>query len=243
MASEETEESTICNSCNFTYYESIQHFLNNNRESLKFLAAHGVIYNTEETLLPNCPNCTRKLTFDQNNNLFKCWHSYTEKRNKRRVRCNFKISIYNGTFISGSHMSAFQVILFINAWLQKDFSHHIVIDNLKISPNTSVDWRSFCSEVTDNWFKKQKPIGGQQICVEIDETLITKRKYNRGRNLEQVWLFGGIERSSKKRFVVPLINDDYQPIPRNKENLLGLIKNIFFQEVLYFQIFGKHTTD
>lgn len=41
--------------------------------------------------------------------------------------------------------------------------------------------------------------------VEIDETLITKRKYNRGRLVrEQQWYFGGIERESSRCFIVPV---------------------------------------
>ena len=52
--------------------------------------------------------------------------------------------------------------------------------------------------------------------VEIDETLITKRKYHRGRILGQIWVFGGIERISKKKFVIPLLNEDEEE-KRNKE--------------------------
>ena len=47
-------------------------------------------------------------------------------------------------------------------------------------------------------------IGGPERIVEIDETMIYKRKYNRGRltsnQVEQVWVFGGIDRSSKVCF-------------------------------------------
>ena len=43
--------------------------------------------------------------------------------------------------------------------------------------------------------------------VEIDEICIVKRKYNRGRIQNQVWLFGGIERRSKNKFIVPLLEE------------------------------------
>ncbi|GFS07560.1 hydrolase TatD [Elysia marginata] len=42
------------------------------------------------------------------------------------------------------------------------------------------DWRSFCSEVTERWFSNQDPIGGVGVEVEVDETLIVQRKYERG---------------------------------------------------------------
>ena len=43
--------------------------------------------------------------------------------------------------------------------------------------------------------------------VEINETVICRRKYNRGRQVSSIWLFGVLERLSKKRFVVPLSGD------------------------------------
>ena len=43
------------------------------------------------------------------------------------------------------------------------------------------------------------------MVVEFNETFFVKRKYEKGRNLSSVWLFGGIERVTKKKFIVPLI--------------------------------------
>ncbi|XP_053213686.1 uncharacterized protein LOC128397045 [Panonychus citri] len=52
--------------------------------------------------------------------------------------------------------------------------------------------------------KDRKQIGGPGKIVEIDETMVYKRKYNVGRlssdQSEQVWVFGGIERESKTGF-------------------------------------------
>lgn len=62
------------------------------------------------------------------------------------------------------------------------------------------------------------------MVVEIDETIVVKRKQDTGRLLSQVWLFKGIERESKKTFLVPLIDEDSAPLRRNKETLVPLIK-------------------
>lgn len=64
---------------------------------------------------------------------------------------------------------------------------------------------------------KQTQIGGNGIIVEIDEAKFGRRKYNRGRLITGQWLFGGIERRSKKIFVLPIPS-------RKTEVLLPLIK-------------------
>ena len=86
----------------------------------------------------------------------------------------------------------------------KRWCHSAAVRNLDISLPTSVDWRSFASEVCETWVGQQQPIGGPGTVVEIDETYFVKRKYNRGRALGSVWLFGGIERDSDRTFIVPL---------------------------------------
>jgi transposase-like protein len=63
----------------------------------------------------------------------------------------------------------------------------------------------------------QSQIGGDGIIVEIDEAKFGRRKYHRGRLITGQWLFGGIERHSKKMFVVPVVS-------RQAEILLPLIK-------------------
>ena len=119
----------------------------------------------------------------------------------------------------------------------------MVVNNLNITRKSSVDWRSFCSEVTENWFHQQAPIGGVNITVEIDETLLAKCKYGRGRQLVQVWLFGGIERESKKRFIVPLLDEDNCPIPRSKEVLIPIIqKYILPGSIVYSDMWKAYSS-
>jgi IS1 family transposase len=59
------------------------------------------------------------------------------------------------------------------------------------------------------------PDGTSKI-VEIDESLFFKRTYNRGRLINGQWFKAGVERVSKKTFIVPVEN-------RNTETILSVI--------------------
>ena len=88
-----------------------------------------------------------------------------------------------------------------------------------ISSKTVVDWDSFCREVCEEVvMHKSQKIGGKDIEVEIDETKIGKRKYNRGRRVEGQWVFGGHETNNRgKMFMVTME-------VRTKDTLTHLIK-------------------
>ena len=48
--------------------------------------------------------------------------------------------------------------------------------------------------------KELVQIGGPGEVVEIDESKFGKRKYNKGRRVEGVWVFGGIDRRTRECF-------------------------------------------
>lgn len=55
------------------------------------------------------------------------------------------------------------------------------------------------------------------MIVEIDESKFGKRKYNRGHHVEGQWVFGGVERTTGKFFLVPVEK-------RDKETLIPIIQ-------------------
>ena len=124
-------------------------------------------------------------------------------KSKKTTR-SFTISDFKGSFSNNTNIPLWKIVLFVNHYFSHIWHHRVILECLNISLRTSVDWRSFCSEVTDTWFNDQDSIRGEGVEVEIDETVIVCRKFNRGRVLKQLWLFGGIEGLSKRRFVVAL---------------------------------------
>lgn len=213
------EMGDLCEGCAQTYYRNIIAHFENNEASIEFFKAHGVLLKELD-----CPNCGHKCTLREDQHLFRCHKSFPVPHKKKRRPCGFSVSSFKGSFLNNSHLEPWQVLCFMNFFCNKTFSHSEARINLQLSNHSTVDWRSFCSEVCENWVENQDGVGGEGVLVEIDETLIVRRKHNVGRVLSQVWLFGGIERVSKKRFVVPLMNDEGEPLPRNKETLIPLIQ-------------------
>lgn len=97
-----------------------------------------------------------------------------------------------------------------------------IADDLDINRHTAAEWGYFVREkIFENMANNNDLLGGighDNIpkIVEIDESLFFRRKYHRGRQREDQWFVGGIERNSKKCFIVPVAN-------RNKETMKAII--------------------
>ncbi|XP_027218228.1 uncharacterized protein [Penaeus vannamei] len=207
---------TQCAACENNYFDFLAKYHRNNEASLQYLRDHGVL-----PVDVQCPHCKTPCHYRKDRHQWVCGAWTKIAKTKRRKQCNFTVSDYKGTFLSGTRLEPFQILSFVNHWLSKHWDHQTVIGCLHIAERTSVDWRSFCSEVTEQWLDNQEPIGGPGIVVEVDETLFGKRKYEIGRLLSQIWVFGGIERVSKKLFLVPLV--ELLSRKRDAETLIPLI--------------------
>ncbi|GFR04131.1 putative transposase-like protein [Trichonephila clavata] len=96
--------------------------------------------------------------------------------------------------------------------------NEFVVNDLKINKNTVVDWYMFCREVCMiACVNESAKLGGEGAIVEIDESLFGKMKYGRGKSVKGSWVFGGIQRESRKSFFRVVAN-------RTKKELLGVIR-------------------
>ena len=81
--------------------------------------------------------------------------------------------------------------------------------SLQISNKTSIDWYNFVRDICAQYFIDHPcVIGGPGIEVEIDKSKFGKRKYNRARQVDGHWVFGGIERVSGECFLVEVQQRD-----------------------------------
>lgn len=81
--------------------------------------------------------------------------------------------------------------------------------NPNIAQTTLVRYTAMFREVLfERMIVNGSPVGGENRTIEIDETLIGKRKYHRGKMGKQQWVFGGIERETGQVFMVPVEKRD-----------------------------------
>ena len=114
--------------------------------------------------------------------------------------CRHTRSIRLGSFFENVGLGLCDSMLIIHLWAKR-YIKKLVLEDFEFSKQTVVEWFKFCREICVNHFDdNQNLIGGPGSVVEIDETLIVKRKYNRGRMLASGWLFGGIERRTDGQF-------------------------------------------
>lgn len=159
-----------------------------------------------------------KLSQDRGNIKWRCGVQYSLAKAKKR-RCEYTASIRTGTFFENSKLSIVQICKFINLWVD-NVELRVIKKQCRFgSQNTGVDWSSFCREVVlDYMIDRQEKIGGPGKTVELDETKIGKRKYNRGKRVEGQWVFGGVERESGKCFMMTVEK-------RDRATLLPIIKD------------------
>ena len=117
--------------------------------------------------------------------------------------CKTKVSPRDRTIFQNSKASIKEIILFIYQFSVSEHSCQWSNRELGWSSATFVEWsqilRSVCS---CELLRTHDKIGGPGDIIEIDETVVSRRKYNRGRLVKTQWLFGGISRQTKRCFMV-----------------------------------------
>ena len=111
-------------------------------------------------------------------------------------RCRKKRSIRHGSFFSKSRLDLKQQMLLIHLF-SKRYPEWLVLEDYDFAQHTVVDWMRFCREICVGVIETMTVgcIRGPDIIVEIDESVIVRRKYERGRLLSTQWMFGGVERT------------------------------------------------
>ncbi|CEF61635.1 Transposase, ISXO2-like domain-containing protein [Strongyloides ratti] len=156
----------------------------------------------------NCPACGNPTSFQRAKILFKC----------TKRRCRKVVSAKNGMFFGGQRLP-FGEILHMDYLLLCKTLVTSIKSQCEISSTTVCSFLSYFRQlVADALTTEECVIGGEGIIVEIDETKMGKRKYNRGHSVDGVWVVNGVEKTEKGRVFAVSAEK------RDSDTLLDVIK-------------------
>ncbi|XP_052901693.1 uncharacterized protein LOC128309363 [Anopheles moucheti] len=131
----------------------------------------------------------------------------------------WECTVRTGSIFKNSRLSLSQLMELTYEWSQ-DVKRSSASAECGANKSTVLKWYAFLREVTAEYIEiNQGQIGGDGLTVEVDESVVTKRKYNRGRHAKHnhVWLVGGICRETREIFL-ELVQE------RNPEIMHSIIK-------------------
>lgn len=139
--------------------------------------------------------------------------------------CRIKQSVLKDSFIEGSKISPTKFMYLVYYW-STETPLQTTMQHLDISSHTGVDYYQYLRDVC-SWKLLAEPIqlGGSGKEVQIDESLLVKAKYFRGRNLKHQdrWIFGAYDVDAKHGFITFVTK-------RDAATLLPIIERVIAPE-------------
>lgn len=194
-----------------------QNIINSRQNCIEFCRVHSLIPHVS-----NCLGCRAERNLEayaQYKGIGYCWRCTNRRCGQYRKRISARI----GTWFEGSHLAIEKIILITYCFVRRKSNveaiHESALVDEETSSETICDWFTYCMEACCQIVARNRNrIGGPGLTVEIDEAKFGKRKFNRGRLVDGVWVLGGICRETRESFLVPVLR-------RDRETLIPIIIN------------------
>lgn len=157
----------------------------------------------------SCEICGKIMSFSMKELCYRCYSSTSSVNDNETLikRCNTKISCIKGSFFERTKLDLCVLFRLLSLYL---IFEKITLKNLASETNVSIktirQWINKINSILTVWVDVLlgEKLGGEGEVVEVDETFIGHRKYNRGRVTKTKWIVGLFERSSKKVLFFPV---------------------------------------
>jgi hypothetical protein len=159
---------------------------------LQYLLGSGCFY----AVLP-CPTCGDEMPANVATRRYRC----------SRRSCETVMSVRSHTFFSASRLQCCKILQLGYHWLNKNGQRQVINATGCSKQTITTFFAHFRSLVATTLDDEDTIIGGLNIEVEVDETKLGKRKYNRGHRVDGVWILVGVEKSDTRRVFMKKIQD------------------------------------
>lgn len=123
----------------------------------------------------------------------------------RCTGCRKEVCSRVHTFFYGSNLKCRDILRMGYFWLSKATHKQISMYTGHARQTVSDFMGHFRQLVSSSLEEEDTIIGGEGVTVEIDESKLSKRKYNVGHRVSGPWVVGGVERTEQRRvFLVPV---------------------------------------
>ena len=133
--------------------------------------------------------------------------------------CRRKEALTTGSFFAGSHLAMKKHLALLYFW-SCETSVAEATGHVGVSSATVVQWYLYFRDIC-SWKLLQAPIvlGGVGTVVQIDESVMVRSKYHRGRHRRQRWVFGVYDPQQRQGYI--------QLVPRrDATTLLPIIQRV-----------------
>ena len=164
-------------------------------------------------LKPNCSKCRIPMSVNREGGIPTRW---------RCSRCRHSFGIFHNTVFEGKH-APFHKSLLALLLIYLHVPQSTIRFLCHLSRTTILFYQTLYRKISVSVVRSMHLLlGGPHIRIQIDEALLRKRKYHRGRKKVQIWIFGAVQEGprNKQQLVLKRVRH------RSAEILLPLIRTI-----------------
>jgi transposase-like protein len=152
-----------------------------------------------------------------------------------RQACKIEFTHRKHTFFYGSNLNCAHILHIAYSWLNKSTQTQAIAQTGHY-PNTITDFYKHFRQLVSSILKEGgQMIGGTGIIVQIDETKMGNRKYNRGHRVDGVWIIAGVELTSQRKIFLVRVQD------RTADTILDIIaRHVKPGSIIHTDMFKSH---